>query len=128
MLSGFRPLEWTEYALCSQTDPELFFPERGNPAYKARAVCAACPVMMQCRSFALNCPEHLYGVWGGLSEQERRYYRSKRQLPIRPTQNPMEVCGTEAGAKRHYRRGERPCLACIRGQRRQRDERLHRNG
>ena len=131
MLSGFRPLEWTEYALCSQVDPELFFPEKGNPAYKAKAVCAACPVMMQCRSYAINSPVFLYGVWGGLSERDRRYHRSKGQLPLRPSQDPKpegELCGTEAGAKRHYRRGERPCLACLRGQRWRHEERLRRNG
>ena len=54
-----------------------FFPTRGESAADAKAVCAACPVRQDCLEFALH--EHIaYGVWGGLSERERRRVRRAR--------------------------------------------------
>ncbi len=57
--------------LCAQTDPELFFPEKGGSTRPAKAVCAGCPVRAQCLEHALAHDER-YGVWGGTSERERR--------------------------------------------------------
>ena len=60
---------WTS-ALCAQVDPELFFPEKGQPSAPAKAVCAACPVTALClETFG---PLVAEGVVGGLSAQERR--------------------------------------------------------
>ena len=61
---------WWFAGLCAQTDPELFFPEKGGSAREAKAVCARCPVRAQCLEYALAHDER-YGVWGGLSERER---------------------------------------------------------
>lgn len=63
--------EWSERALCAQTDPELFFPERGGSSKDAKKVCAACEVRAECRDYALENKER-WGVYGGLSERERR--------------------------------------------------------
>lgn len=64
------PPPWTDDALCSQTDPEVFFPEKGGSTKRAKAVCAACPVAAACLDYALENRE-AFGVWGGKSEPER---------------------------------------------------------
>jgi WhiB family redox-sensing transcriptional regulator len=61
-----------EAALCAQVDPELFFPEVGQPTKEAKAVCAACPVRVACLSVFGDLP---FGVVGGQSAQNRRAHR-----------------------------------------------------
>jgi WhiB family redox-sensing transcriptional regulator len=61
---------WQEQGLCAQTDPEAWFPERGEPSRAAKAVCLRCPVRTDCLDAALERDE-LFGIWGGLSRQER---------------------------------------------------------
>jgi WhiB family redox-sensing transcriptional regulator len=63
--------EWQERSLCRQTDPEAFFPERGQSNRAAKAVCRACPVREQCLDYAIRNREQ-HGIWGGLSDRERR--------------------------------------------------------
>ena len=65
------PLAWQERALCAQTDPEAFFPEKGGSTRKAKRVCATCEVREECLEYALANDER-FGIWGGLSERERR--------------------------------------------------------
>lgn len=65
------PLGWQERALCAQTDPEAFFPEKGGSTREAKKVCASCDVRSQCLDYALANDER-FGIWGGLSERERR--------------------------------------------------------
>lgn len=69
--------EWMGDAVCAQTDPDQFFPERGGSPKDAKKVCLSCPVISQCRAYALGRDER-FGVWGGLTERERR--RLKRDL------------------------------------------------
>lgn len=69
--------EWREAAACKGMDPSLFFIERGDDARPAKAVCAECPVREPCLEEAMAQPERL-GVWGGLSERERRGMRRGR--------------------------------------------------
>lgn len=64
-------LAWQEEALCAQTDPEAFFPEKGGSTREAKRVCQVCPVRTQCLEYALANDER-FGIWGGLSERERR--------------------------------------------------------
>jgi WhiB family redox-sensing transcriptional regulator len=59
-------------------DPELWFPEQGGSGAEARRICAQCPVRRECLDYAVTQPEVLKGVWGGLTEHERR--QSRRQL------------------------------------------------
>lgn len=68
------PPEWTVDALCAQTDPEAYFPEKGGSTREAKAICRDCPVTTECLTYALEHNER-YGVWGGLSERERRRLR-----------------------------------------------------
>ncbi|ROS78570.1 transcription factor WhiB [Cellulomonas sp. PhB143] len=70
-------LGWQERALCAQTDPEAFFPEKGGSTREAKKVCVGCPVRQECLEYALENDER-FGIWGGLSERERR--RLKRQV------------------------------------------------
>jgi WhiB family redox-sensing transcriptional regulator len=63
--------QWRERALCAQTDPEAFFPEKGGSTRAAKAICRGCDVAQQCLAYALDNDER-YGIWGGLSERERR--------------------------------------------------------
>jgi WhiB family transcriptional regulator, redox-sensing transcriptional regulator len=65
------PLSWQDQALCAQADPEAFFPEKGGSTAKAKRVCLSCPVRRECLEFALENREG-FGIWGGLSERERR--------------------------------------------------------
>lgn len=63
---------WQDDALCRQVDiGDLFFPDKGGSTKEAKAVCAQCPVVDQCLEYALAHQER-FGVWGGLSERERR--------------------------------------------------------
>ncbi|WP_029068395.1 WhiB family transcriptional regulator [Jonesia quinghaiensis] len=64
-------LSWQERALCAQTDPEAFFPEKGGSTREAKRVCTACDVKAECLEYALANDER-FGIWGGLSERERR--------------------------------------------------------
>ncbi len=64
-------LSWQERALCAQTDPEAFFPEKGGSTREAKKVCTQCEVRAECLEYALANDER-FGIWGGLSERERR--------------------------------------------------------
>ena len=64
-------LAWQERALCAQTDPEAFFPEKGGSTREAKKVCLGCEVRGDCLEYALAHDER-FGIWGGLSERERR--------------------------------------------------------
>ena len=63
--------QWQDRALCAQTDPEAFFPEKGGSTREAKRVCLTCDVRGECLEFALSNDER-FGIWGGLSERERR--------------------------------------------------------
>ena len=64
-------LAWQADALCAQTDPEAFFPEKGGSTRDAKRICTTCDVRDQCLEYALQNDER-FGIWGGLSERERR--------------------------------------------------------
>ncbi len=70
------PLGWQTDALCAQTDPEAFFPEKGGSTRDAKRICTTCEVRSKCLEYALLNDER-FGIWGGLSERERR--RLKRR-------------------------------------------------
>jgi WhiB family transcriptional regulator, redox-sensing transcriptional regulator len=66
-----NPLGWQTDALCAQTDPEAFFPEKGGSTRDAKKICTTCDVRGECLEYALQNDER-FGIWGGLSERERR--------------------------------------------------------
>ena len=69
-------LAWQVDALCAQTDPEAFFPEKGGSTRDAKKVCGSCTVRSECLEYALSNDER-FGIWGGLSERERRRLRKR---------------------------------------------------
>ncbi len=69
-------LGWQERALCAQTDPEAFFPEKGGSTREAKKVCISCDVRSECLEYALENDER-FGIWGGLSERERRRLKKR---------------------------------------------------
>jgi WhiB family redox-sensing transcriptional regulator len=69
-------MDWRHFAACLDEDPELFFPVGDTgPALlqvaEAKAVCAGCPVRVECLTWALETGQN-YGIWGGYTENERR--------------------------------------------------------
>ena len=107
---------WQDRAACKGLAADLFFPERGEPATAAKAVCVECQVADDCLMYAITNLE-ISGVWGGKDGKERR--RIRRQLidagviapaacdPTRPT-----ACGTRSGYITHRRNGEDACQEC----------------
>lgn len=79
MMPGWMP-DWYEDALCAQVDGELFFPEKGGSVREAKSVCRGCEVREKCLEWALDNDER-FGIWGGLSERERRRLKRDRQTP-----------------------------------------------
>jgi WhiB family transcriptional regulator, redox-sensing transcriptional regulator len=75
------PGPWAHDARCRNAPAEIFFPTRGESLDPARAICAHCPVIAECRDYAIEISE-LHGVWGGLSENERRRERKARQAAL----------------------------------------------
>lgn len=65
---------WRDSALCAQTDPALFFPEKGSPVAEAVKICQKCEVRVECLDFAIATKQR-FGVWGGKTERERRVIR-----------------------------------------------------
>lgn len=73
-LFNFEP--WMDGAVCAQTDPESFYPEKGGSTKEAKRVCLFCDVRAECLQYALTHNER-WGVWGGHSERERRKLAGK---------------------------------------------------
>lgn len=69
---------WQDYANCLGVDPDLFFPARGASTEEAKEVCRGCVVREDCLEYALESGEKV-GIWGGMSERERRRLRRQRK-------------------------------------------------
>lgn len=96
---------WQDSALCAQSDPEAWFPEKGGSTKEAKAICWRCPVLAQCREFILR-PENddvaRFGIWAGLSERDRRRLKSRDVSPV----HQWRQCG-------HQRKpGDAQCVTC----------------
>ncbi len=72
------PPDWTEFALCAQVDPEIFFPGKGGSLRQPKVICRACEVRAECLEYALERGER-WGIYGGLSPQERRRLKRVRE-------------------------------------------------
>jgi WhiB family transcriptional regulator, redox-sensing transcriptional regulator len=77
-----RERRWQDLANCLGVDPDLFFPERGASTKEAKEVCRGCVVREECLEYALANGEK-FGIWGGMSERERRRVRRARALARR---------------------------------------------
>lgn len=116
---------WREQAKCKGMNPDVFHPDLTKPSEieTVKAICNACPVQHQCAEHAIKEGEP-FGIWGGLTERERRIARRRRGLPnlsrrhlhiavseFRNGKPPAE-CGTPSGYERHRRARERACDEC----------------
>ncbi len=72
-------LEWQDGANCTGANANLFFPERGASTRTAKGICRECNVRLECLEFAITTGEK-FGIWGGMSERERRRVRKERQV------------------------------------------------
>lgn len=79
---NYTSSDWQDGANCKGVDPDLFFPERGSSTREAKEVCRGCIVRENCLEFALQNGEK-FGIWGGLSERERRRIRRQRAQAAR---------------------------------------------
>jgi WhiB family redox-sensing transcriptional regulator len=125
--------DWRHRAECRLPgyDPELWFPI-GNtgPALlqieEAKDVCRdRCPVVEQCLQWALDTRQES-GVWGGLSEDERRRMKrraARNRAPGAQVSREPAECGTETGARRHRRAHEAVCRYCAEAERKARRRR-----
>ena len=78
-LTNSEDTSWQDLANCLGVDPDLFFPERGASTREAKEVCRGCVVREDCLEYALRNGEK-FGIWGGMSERERRRIRRQRAV------------------------------------------------
>ena len=87
---------WREQAACRGTDLDVFYPERGETAGPARQVCAVCPVREPCLEYVLS-NRITHGIWGGLTERERRPLQSARLQDARQERDRAVMAADAAG-------------------------------
>lgn len=123
----FDPAPWRTHAACKGMPTEWWYPERGDIAPKAKAICAECPVQDDCGTYAVNSDER-FGIWAGVSiDQHRRAERregnttppatrarmvSRNATGPRPHTWAPIVHGTRSGYKAEQRRGLDVCADC----------------
>lgn len=108
--------EWMADANCLGLDPDIFFPARGEVAAQVKTICRECDVQSECLAYALNNGEK-HGIWGGMSERDRRKIRRTRAVNARgPIPPPSDLLrhehGTDYGYHRHRHFGSEPCAWC----------------
>ena len=62
---------WVVFSACRDKDPDLFFPDARSDTKEALAICASCPVRVDCLEYAIE-TDVRFGVWGGLTDKQRR--------------------------------------------------------
>lgn len=72
-----------ESPLCREVDNELFFPDTGQAqqAREAASICASCIHKTECGEWGIN--NESFGIWGGLSETDRRWMRQRKGIIVR---------------------------------------------
>jgi WhiB family transcriptional regulator, redox-sensing transcriptional regulator len=99
-----------EFGLCRQVDADTFFPDKGGSTKEAKRICGLCEVRGECLQYALD-HEERFGIWGGLSERDRRKLRRRggqptsppvtpNQAPSTPDQRPAEDEPSQSSARR----------------------------
>jgi len=76
LVDGEMP--WQDYARCAEVGGDVFFPGKGEPCEPAKRICRACEVREPCLEYALG-HDGLLGVWGGMSERERRQLKRQQR-------------------------------------------------
>lgn len=95
--------DWMINAACREHPPDDMFPKPKDKHGQrhALAICATCPVRAECANYAEQTGA-THGIWAGQYRNDKHYTSPKKGIPH----------GTEAGAKAHYRKGEKPCDRC----------------
>lgn len=70
---------WKLEGACIGHDPKIWFPTRGEDVEAARAICMTCPVRLSCAEYGMT---QKHGMWGGLSERQRRRIRRQRGIRL----------------------------------------------
>jgi WhiB family redox-sensing transcriptional regulator len=70
--------DWRQSGLCAQTAPDEFYPEKGQSNREVKRICQLCEVRLECLEYALAHDER-FGIWGGMSERERRREKQSRE-------------------------------------------------
>jgi WhiB family redox-sensing transcriptional regulator len=101
------PWDWTALAACQYTDPDAFFPDRGESPVPAKRVCGSCEVRAECLEYALE-NRIPHGVFGGTTERQRRVILAARE---------RESGALRCESRRHLLTGENvlpngKCAAC----------------
>jgi WhiB family redox-sensing transcriptional regulator len=73
-----REIAWQDLAACREFSVESFYPPTDQDGDEAKTICFACSVREQCLEFALAAGER-FGIWGGMTPQERRYLMARRR-------------------------------------------------
>jgi len=112
------PGDWRMHGICGE-DPEMWFPGSNDQLgiTAAKAACHNCPVIAECAKWALD-TQQPYGVWGGMSEQDRAQELKRRQAPPRP--RGRRDLKTHCAQGHEYtvanicldHRGNRACVTC----------------
>jgi len=91
------PVGWRERAACRGADLAVFFPGRGESAEPARRICASCPVRQPCLDYAIS---HAItsGIWGGLTERDRRALRARHVSAARRERDAAIAAAAAAGS------------------------------
>src|SRR5699024_9889577 len=72
---------WIEQATCREADPDRFFVRGAAQARAVQRLCARCPVQEDCLEYALA-NEIDFGVWGGMTERQRRSLQRRRYANV----------------------------------------------
>jgi WhiB family redox-sensing transcriptional regulator len=94
----------TDEAACKDVHINVFYGDTTDLNDHAKKLCQSCPLIEACFRHAYENGE--YGVWGGTTEKERKALGGKA-----PAARSIDH-GTSAGARAHYKRGEKPCERC----------------
>jgi WhiB family transcriptional regulator, redox-sensing transcriptional regulator len=90
---------WRDNAACAGQPSYLFFDDEANKWKQAKELCATCPVLTQCRSWAMSYPaKDLYGFWAGLTQRERRNIQNRqKEAPTCPVPITLRTVGKLSG-------------------------------
>ena len=77
--SSLSDRAWMEDALCAQTDPDIFYPEKGGSTAPATSVCNNCAVRAECLEYAVS-NDIRHGIWGGTSDNDRKRMARERRV------------------------------------------------
>lgn len=116
LIGNLPPAAVDEHAACKGMDQRIFFPTQGQDTRPAKAICSGCSAREACLDFALTNREK-FGVWGGMSERERRDERKARGLTeeARPVRTHCGRGHAMAGDNLYINgKGQRRCVACHR--------------